>query len=311
MVARFKSYKLGKHTVYQIKVNTLPNLVNNVYAIVEEDGITLIDAGYGKRTAAFLNKAIKKISLMHKKELKRVIITHSHIDHFGAINRIKGNFTAYAHMPDANVIKDFKNSFSSQENKLKRFLRNSRTPLLTSIMIKVMYKMHKSMFNGYDVRNIKEGKLGNLKIISTPGHSPGHICIGLNKAIFTGDHILPTITPTQSPEYLTNGCGLNNYFRSLKKINKMNFKMAFPGHEEPFTSIRERIKETIKHHENRLENIRLNCNGKTLYQTAKSVFKNKMKGYHNFLGLMEAAAHLEYLEKKGKVVKKGYRYFSV
>lgn len=87
--------------------------------------------------------------------------------------------------------------------------------------------------------------------------------------------------------------------------------MAFPGHEEPFITIKERIKETIKHHENKLENIRLNCSGKTLYQTAKSVFKKKMKGYHNFLGLMEAAAHLEYLEKKGKVVKKGYKYFSV
>lgn len=86
-----KSYEAGKNTIYQIRVKTLPNLINNVYAIVEEDGITLIDAGCGKKTAAALNKAIRKISSMHHKELKRIIITHSHIDHFGAINRIKGN----------------------------------------------------------------------------------------------------------------------------------------------------------------------------------------------------------------------------
>lgn len=307
----FQRYKLDKYTIYQIKIKTLPNLINNVYAIIEEDGITLIDAGYGKKTAAILNKAIRKISLMHHKELKRIIITHSHIDHFGAINRIKGTFIAYAHVPDADTIKNFKNSLSNQENKLKRFLRNSKTPLLTSIMIKVMYKMHKAMFNGHDIKQVKEGNLGNLRIILTPGHSPGHICIGLGKAIFTGDHILPTITPTQSPEYLTHGCGLENYFKSLKKVDKMNFKMAFPGHEEPFVTIKGRIKETIKHHEKRLENIRLNCHGKTLYQTAKSVFGKKMKGYHNFLGLLEAAAHLEYLEKKGKAVKKGYRYFTI
>lgn len=178
-------------------------------------------------------------------------------------------------------------------------------------MIRAMYMMHKAMFNGHDIKQIKEGKLGNLKIILTSGHSPGHICIGLGKAIFTGDHILPTITPTQSPEYLTQGCGLDNYFKSLKKIEKMDFNMAFPGHEDPFNQIKKRIKETIKHHEERLENIRLNCNGKTLYQTAKLVFGKKMKGYHNFLGLLEAAAHLEYLEKKGKAVKKGYRYFTV
>lgn len=307
----FQKYKLGKNTVYQIKVKTLPGLTNNVYAIVEEDGITLIDAGYGRKTAALINKAIRKISLIHHKKLKIIIITHSHIDHFGAINHIKGNFKAYAHMPDSDTIKNFKDSFSSQENKLKKFLRDSKTPILISIMIKVMYKMHKMMFTGYDISQIKEGQFGNLKIILTPGHSPGHICIGLGKAIFTGDHVLPTITPTQSPEYLTHGCGLENYFRSLKKMEGMDFKMAFPGHEEPFTKIKERIKKMTKHHEERLEDLRLNCNGKTLYQTAKSVFGKKMKGYHNFLGLLEAAAHLEYLEKKGKVVRKGYRYFLV
>ena len=40
----------------------------------------------------------------------------------------------------------------------------------------------------------------NLKVIWTPGHSPGHICLyePVHKILFSGDHVLPVITPNIS-----------------------------------------------------------------------------------------------------------------
>ncbi len=296
-----QKYEIGDFVIYRMQMDTLPGLRNNVYAIVESEGITLIDAGYGFGAASLINKNIKKISIKHNKKLNKVIITHSHIDHFGAIGKIKGNFDTYAHMPDSNVIKDFRNSLYTYEKKLKTFLKTSKTPLPTAIQIRFLYKTHKILFNGYPVKPINEGKFGDLEIILTEGHSPGHICIGLGDAIFTGDHLLPNITPTQSPYFITPGCGLENYINSLKKIAKMKYRIAFPGHEEPFENIQSRVKEIIKFHENRLNIIEGACIGRTIFQTAKKIFGKKMHGYHNLLGLLEASAHLEYLIDKGRI----------
>src|SRR3989344_3344460 len=262
----FQMYQVGDSTVYRIKVKTLPGLVNNVYAIVESEGITLIDAGYGRKAASIINKAVKEISQKHDKKLNKIIITHSHIDHFGAINNIEGEFQAYAHVPDSTVIKYFQKNLNSYEKKLKIFLKKSKTPFLTSLQTRFLYKFHKIMFNGYNILPIKEGKLGDLEIILTEGHSPGHVCIGLKDSIFTGDHILPYITPTQSPNFLTPGCGLDNYFSSLNKIAKLKYKFAFPGHEEPFENVNQRIKEIIDFHKERLDIMEEACKGKTLYQ---------------------------------------------
>lgn len=298
---------VGKFIVYRIKVNTLPGLRNNVYAVVGKD-ITLIDAGFGIKAAAIINNAVKNISLEHNKKLTKVIITHSHIDHFGAIKSIKGDFETYAYYPDNETIKHFRKSIGQQEPRLNLFLKKAKIPLLESIKVKIFYKIYKFLFEGFEVKQLKN-KLGEFEVINTPGHSPGHVCIKLEDALFTGDHILIGITPTQSPDYLNHGCGLEDYFNSLKKIEKMSFKIAFPAHEEPFTEIKKRIKEIIKHHEERLTLIESKCKGKSLYDIAKSTFGNKMKGYHTFLALMETAAHLEYLEEKEKIKEKNNRYY--
>lgn len=304
-----QEYRFNGGTAYRIKICTLPSLRNNVYAITggKTDGITLIDAGFGKKSATLINKEVRRISLKTKKRLSNIIITHSHIDHFGAIKSIKGNFRAHAFHPDDTTIKHFRENFQHYEEKLRRFLKKSGAPFFTTYKIRLMYKMHKVLFNRYEINELTE--IRGIKIIHTPGHSPGHVCIGIGNALFTGDHILPDITPIQSPSYLTPGCGLENYIASLKKISGMNYNIAFPAHGEPFHHIGKRINEIIKFHNERLNTIEKRCNGKTLYETAYSVFGSRMKGYHTFLALLETAAHLEYLENKKRIIKTGDKYF--
>ena len=37
--------------------------------------------------------------------------------------------------------------------------------------------------------------IGKLEILHTPGHSPDELCMKLDEVIFTGDHVLPEISP--------------------------------------------------------------------------------------------------------------------
>ena len=71
----------------------------------------------------------------------------------------------------------------------------------------------------HDGETITTG-LFTFKVIWTPGHSSGHICLyePEKKIFLSGDHILPTITPNVSvhPQAIENPLG--RYFDSLNEL---------------------------------------------------------------------------------------------
>ena len=74
---------------------------------------------------------------------------------------------------------------------------------------------------------LKEGKKISIdpfefKVFLTPGHSPGHICLyePNRKLLFTGDHILPEITPHIGFHPQSGENPLGAYLKSLEKMMK-------------------------------------------------------------------------------------------
>src|SRR5258705_12538692 len=57
----------------------------------------------------------------------------------------------------------------------------------------------------------------DLRVIHTPGHSPGHIVLHMpsEALLFTGDHVLPHITPNVSAGPLGSADPLGDYLASL------------------------------------------------------------------------------------------------
>ncbi|GAG55347.1 unnamed protein product, partial [marine sediment metagenome] len=92
-----------------------------------------------------------------------------------------------------------------------------------------------------------------LRVIWSPGHSLGHICIyDQNKRyLFGGDHILSRITPhignfLVTPKYRNHQDFeniLDHYLKSLDRIDKLNLKIIFPAHQEVIYNPHERISE--------------------------------------------------------------------
>ena len=104
---------------------------------------------------------IDKIIDISKKEnlqIKKIILTHSHYDHTQKVSELaeKTNAAVYFHEDDCNEI--------------KKTIRNSA--------IKIIKLKNNDEIN---VGNIK------IKIIHTPGHTPGAICLLVENKLLTGD----------------------------------------------------------------------------------------------------------------------------
>jgi len=80
---------------------------------------------------------------------------------------------------------------------------------------------------GDNIEDIKKLKIPELKIVETPGHSKGGICILYKDVLFSGDTIFHggLIGRIDLP-----GSSEKEMNQSLKKLKKINYKILCPGH---------------------------------------------------------------------------------
>jgi len=80
---------------------------------------------------------------------------------------------------------------------------------------------------GENIADIKKLKIPELRIIETPGHSKGSICILYKDVLFSGDTLFHRglTGRTDLP-----GGSEKEMKESLKKLQKVNYKILCPGH---------------------------------------------------------------------------------
>jgi len=192
----------------------------NVYLVVGRDSALVIDTGMG---SADLASCIRKLT---DKPLI-VVNTHGHPDHTGANYQFK---KAYIHPAD---IKEALASNNPENRKLAaQNMQRGEVPSESDLF--------KGVPQNTVLAPIREGyifQLGGrkLKVIETPGHTPGEIVLldAENKLLFTGDNdntlvwlFLPVCRP------------LHEYLASLQKLQGMlkDFTTILPGHGIPRSS---------------------------------------------------------------------------
>jgi glyoxylase-like metal-dependent hydrolase (beta-lactamase superfamily II) len=156
-------------------------------------------------------------------------------------------------------------------------------------------------------------KKNKLKILWTPGHSVGHICVFDFKEqyLFSGDHILSGITPHIGGFILNPSLKqkydfsniLDYYLKSLDRIDGLNSKIIFPAHQEVIYNPHERIIEIKKHHANRLKEIAEIIKDKPLtpLRISQIHFGEELSEINVFLAISEVVSHLIYLEHQNQV----------
>jgi glyoxylase-like metal-dependent hydrolase (beta-lactamase superfamily II) len=170
--------------------------------------LILIDTGAGWSVEKII-KNIEKLGL-DCKNLTKVLLTHCHIDHIGGVPEIKKRFGSkiYIHKLDA-------------------------PPLETGDQILTAASWYQTSFppTPVDVKlNSPEEilSIGEQKIVClhTPGHTPGSICIYLDK---DGKRILFG-QDLHGPLLEEFGSNLEDYGRSTKKLLDLNADILCEGH---------------------------------------------------------------------------------
>jgi len=130
------------------------------------------------------------------KDLNYIILTHYHFDHTDAALKIREVTKAkiLIHELDANFL-NFKPDRTLRDNEI------------------------------LDLGDCK------LKIIHTPGHTPGSICLfePKTKSLFSGDTVFSygSVGRTDLP-----GGSTEQLIESLKRLSKLDVKILYPGHGE-------------------------------------------------------------------------------
>lgn len=293
----------------------------NVYVLEGGNGHILVDSGWDSQEALWTLQEGMKASNLKLRDIKKIVITHIHPDHYGLSTKIKQICGAEVaiHRADASLISPRYKNFSDLLKKIEDLLRQNGVP---SDELPELREASLWM-NEYVTTDLPEVKLEDgdtisndsfeLEVLWTPGHSPGHICLyeRERKFLLSGDHVLYDTTPHVSFNPHSGDNPLADYVSSLEKLARLKVTFTLPGHGPVFNALGLRVDEILAHHEERKRVIMraLDSGLQTAYGIAQKIPWRASEGGAAFqdlavwdrrMAVTETIAHLKLLLGEGR-----------
>lgn len=287
----------------------------NVYLFKGRE-VTLIDTGM-TQTSGILKKALGEHGIGFS-DVDRIILTHGHFDHYGAAKKIvkAGRAKVIAHAEDKALIETGREFFT---NRYENFLQILGVPLSIGILLRLLSFMFQQMADNCEVDVIiSEGdEIGigqyRARIVETPGHSRGSICLFLEKekVLFCGDTIIEHITPNafimlDEKEKLPVRLSQDEFYKSLDKIKKLSPSIIYSAHGKAVSDINKIVAGYEKAFAERKNNVLslVRSGEKNVYRLARRLFP-EIGGLRLpleiFLSISEVYTTIQVLQKEKKV----------
>ena len=306
--------------LYQLKVPIPNNPIGYVlpYLIPGDDGYTLVDSGWNTpESFAALEAELDEVSVSFD-EIKRLLVTHVHPDHYGLAGRIKEICGAeiIIHQRERDFIRS---RYRQPEQLLERMAtwltengvpRDEMPELQQSSMPARAYVVAVEPDTVLWGGETLDFGMYRFEVYWTPGHSPGHICFyeRAQRVLLTGDHVLPTVTPNVSLHPQQQGNPLGDYLASLKRLMPLEVEQVLPAHEYSFTDLQGRLTEIVEHHDQRLDEMLaiVGDDGATGYDVASGIVWttgtfDSFSHWTRRAAISETLAHLEYMVYQGRL----------
>jgi glyoxylase-like metal-dependent hydrolase (beta-lactamase superfamily II) len=295
----------------------------NVYVRRGEGGVDLVDAGDVHATdVAQLDEQLARVG--HRAaEIGQILVTHIHPDHYSLAPAIRTGTGARILLGEgerANL--ESLNEIIRGDRELTiygQLASNGASALLEELNPEGMRPPQGSPeLEGPDVwagdGQVLRARGGDLTTIHTPGHTRGHLVFRdeARNAYYTGDHVLPHITPSIGLESTPAMSPLTAYLVSLDRMLDLPDGLMLPAHGPAGTSVHARVRELIEHHDIRLADTRnaVEDAGSTAYEvaarlkwTSRSTALPDIAPWHRYLATTETAAHLRTLVERGLLQK--------
>jgi glyoxylase-like metal-dependent hydrolase (beta-lactamase superfamily II) len=148
----------------------VPGVMANPYIIVDIDGLTIIDVGLPRSE----KKILAYVAGLDKsaRDVKRIILTHSDLDHVGSLTALQKATGArtYAGKIEADFIAAGKPS--REINPSGFSLRRILFALMRPFFKAAPFQVDEILADGQTLP-----VLGGLRMLDTAGHTPGHISL--------------------------------------------------------------------------------------------------------------------------------------
>ncbi|TMR92913.1 MBL fold metallo-hydrolase [Nonomuraea basaltis] len=288
-----------------------------VYAVESPKGPVLVDAGWNHPEAwEALSGGLATLGI-DVSAVSGVVVTHFHPDHAGLAGQVReasGGWIAM-HGSDAALVRLMTEYAASEHDSFQSdMLRRAGADPGEARQGLGGRPTPPAMPD----RELRDGDLVDLpgrklRVLHTPGHTPGHICLHLEDAdrLFTGDHVLPDITPHVGiyPYDRDDVDPLGDFLDSLDRVGDLGPLDALPAHEWIFPDVAARAAEIRHHHEEKLVRLRALLAERpvplTIWEVAAMMTWNRpwdqLSPVLRGMAAGEAAAHLRALEARGQI----------
>ena len=280
------------------------------YALEVPSGLVLVDLGLGTETSLVsLETRLQEIGASFS-DVRGVLFTHVHPDHYGLAGVVRERSDAWLALHPAD------RPFLDGRRRRQNFLGELSAEIgldLGGHDTGMSYG--RNQLEVMPDRSLSDGErfeLGRwrLRVLHTPGHSPGHCCFVLegNDVMILGDHVLSRTTPNVSYWPWNEGDPLADYLGSLRLIGSISVgSLGLPGHEERVVDIPARVEELVAHHTQQLAAVTQLVGGghDTIGEIAQRMQWSRewpdLGHVDRVMAVGEAYAHLRTLERRGAI----------
>ena len=287
----------------------------NSYIIPEKDGFTMIDPGLRTEEAEAVWLEVMASCGLELGEIKRIILTHQHPDHYGLAGLMQEKSGAAVYMSRraheyTQRLWGGESDYPAELRKL--FLAHGMPEELMTEIEENLDSFLARVSPQPKVHYIEAGdriKVGGRtwQLIDAPGHAFGGLCFYEEelKWMICGDQVLPRITPNISVVPGEERDPLQAFLSSLQELKGYPVDLALPGHRDPFRDFQKRIDELLAHHSRRLIAMKelLGSRSLSAFELCELQFGIHLRGNpHNLrFAMSETLAHLFHLERRGDV----------
>jgi glyoxylase-like metal-dependent hydrolase (beta-lactamase superfamily II) len=283
--------------------------------LIHEDPLTLIDTGPKTKEAnEALREGLRKAGV-RVADLKRIVLTHAHEDHCGLARSLRDE------AKDAEVLvhswETGHRTGRLEHAEHRALLVRAGVPEKEIESMRRLYqdvRMYADSFEQDEYSELRDEEElefdnGALRIIHTPGHTPGSCSFvrEADRTVIAGDCVLKRITPNPilSPDPIDptrRFPSLAEYLVSLARLRTFAPTLVYGGHGEPVKDFEELFNRYLRAvRERQAEVIKLVPKaGATAWDVSREMFP-ETDDVHRFLAVSEAVAHLDLAHSEGKI----------
>jgi glyoxylase-like metal-dependent hydrolase (beta-lactamase superfamily II) len=322
----------AEHGVHCLAVPT-PFAVGRVNCyLIEDDPLTLLDAGPNSATSLTTLEALLAERGHCVEDLRRIVVTHQHIDHIGLVEILAKRSGAEVCALDrlAPWLADYRRQMEENDSFSAAIMLRNGIPQDVVYALRAVSAGFRAWGAAAHVtRPLAEGGLlefasRSWRVLHRPGHSPSDT-VFLDEAsgeLFGGDHLLKRIS---SNPLLSKPLGgfeekgmapldgeseqrpraLMTYMDSLRLTRELELKVVYAGHGEPVEDHRALIDERFQMHERRADKLcgLIEKRPSNAYELAQEMWGN-VAVTQAYLTLSEVLGHVDLLIDEGRVAER-------